>query len=214
MEKTIREFLSGSRTTERARFDFRVPDTVEDHLTACYRDVVERFGCTFSPTPDTRRVLKSAAQWFRTGKPGLLLTGTVGTGKSKLLMAIRTLIAYYTDNRDNMKIFSAPAICELPLSKDDDDATTFARLRTYLYLGIDDLGAEPVTVKSWGTELSPVIDVLYRRYDERMVTIITTNDSIEPTLKNKYGDRIYDRLCEQYDIIVFNFKSFRQLKNK
>jgi DNA replication protein DnaC len=108
-----------------------------------------------------------------------------------------------------MKIFSAPAICELPLSKNEDDLTTLARLKTYRYLGIDDLGTEPVTVKSWGTELSPVIDALYARYDKRMVTVITTNDSLEK-LKSKYGDRIHDRLCEQYDRIAFNFNSFRQ----
>jgi DNA replication protein DnaC len=207
--KTIQEFLSESRTTEKARFDFRIPDTVEDDLAACYRDVVERFGCTFSPTHDIQRVLKSAAQWFRTGKPGLLLTGTVGTGKSKLLMAIKTLIAYYTDSRTDMKIFSAPAICELPLSKNEDDLTTLARLKTYRYLGIDDLGTEPVTVKSWGTELSPVIDALYARYDKRMMTVITTNDDLK-NIKSRYGDRIHDRLCEQYDRITFNFNSFRQ----
>jgi DNA replication protein DnaC len=208
-QKTIQEFLSEIRTTERARFDFLIPDTVEADLTACYRLLIECFGCTFSPAPDTLRVLKSAARWLQNGKPGLLLTGTVGTGKSKLLMAIRALITYYTGGYSDMKIFSAPAICELPLSKNEDGLTTLARLKTYRYLGIDDLGTEPVTVKSWGTELSPVIDALYARYDKRMMTVITTNDDLK-NIKSKYGDRIYDRLCEQYDRITFNFKSFRQ----
>jgi DNA replication protein DnaC len=185
-----------------------VPDTVEADLTACYRDAVERFGREFTPTPDTLRVLKSAARWMRAGKSGLLLTGAVGTGKSKLLLAVQRLISYYSGDCNDLKIFSAPGICEL--SRAGDDVTTFSRLKTYWYLGIDDLGTEPATVKSWGTELSPIIDTLYARYDKQMLTVITTNDSLD-TLKDKYGERIHDRLCEQYDRITFNFKSFRQV---
>ena len=210
MEKTsIQDFLSASRTTARTRFSFTVPDTVEADLTACYRDAVERFGCSFAPTADTARVLRATARWMREGKPGLLLTGAVGTGKSKLLQAISTLITYYTSGRQCVKIFSAPAICELSRSGNDDDVEYYRRLKTYDQLGIDDLGTEPVTVKNWGTELSPIIDILYARYDSGKVTIITTNDGIEK-LKEKYGERIHDRLCEQYDRITFNFKSFRQ----
>jgi DNA replication protein DnaC len=186
-----------------------VPDAVEADLTACYRDVVERFGCSFALTADTTRVLRAAARWMREGKSGLLLTGSVGTGKSKLLQAIQMLTIYYTAGRQGIKIFSAPEICELARSGNDDDMEYYRRLKTYDQLGIDDLGAEPVTVKSWGTELSPVIDILYARYDSGKVTIITTNDGIEK-LKEKYGERIHDRLCEQYDRITFNFKSFRQ----
>lgn len=206
---SIQDFLSGLKITVKTRFNFAVPDTVEADLTACYRDVVERFGCRYAPTPDTARVLRSAARWMREGKPGLLLTGAVGTGKSKLLLAISAIIAYYTLGRQGIKIFSAPDICELSRSGDDDNAITFRRLKTFWYLGIDDLGTEPITVKSYGTELSPIIDILYARYDKRLVTVITTNDSLE-ALKDKYGERIHDRLCEQYDRITFNFKSFRQ----
>jgi DNA replication protein DnaC len=207
--KTIQDFLSGLKITEKARFDFHVPDAVEVDLAVCYRHVVELFGCTFSPTPDTMRVLKSAARWLREGKPGLLLTGAVGTGKSRLLYALDKLINFYTNGMQSVKIFSASKICELPLSGNEDDTQTLSRLKTFRYLGIDDLGTEPATVKSWGTELTPLTDILYERYNKCMVTIITSNDNIE-ILGKKYGERIYDRLCEQYDRITFDFKSFRQ----
>jgi DNA replication protein DnaC len=193
----------------RARFEFAIPDTVEADLTACYRSVVEEFGCTFTPTPDTLSVLKSTVSWMRAGKSGLLLAGGVGTGKTKLMMAMSLLIRYYTFNRQSLKVFSTTKICELATSQDDMELETAARLKTYRYAGVDDLGTEPVTVKNWGTELTPVIDVLYARYDAGLTTIITTNDSME-TIRSKYGERIYDRICEQYDRITFNFKSFRQ----
>jgi DNA replication protein DnaC len=201
--------LSELKTTERARFNFRIPDTVEVGLDACYRYMVKQSGRRFLPSPDTTRVLKSVAHWLREGKPGLLLTGKVGTGKSRLMYALSELIKFYTNGVQSVKTFSAPRICELPLSANEDEKETFSRLKTYRYLGIDDLGTEPSTVKSWGTELTPLTDILYERYDKCMVTIITSNDNIE-IIGKKYGERIYDRLCEQYDRITFDFKSFRQ----
>jgi DNA replication protein DnaC len=186
-----------------------VPATVETDLTACYRCVVEDYGSVFSQTPPVESVLKSTARWLQKGKSGLLLTGGVGTGKTKLMLAVGLLIRYYTGELQSLKVFAAPRICDLARSKIDTEAETAARLKTYRYVGIDDLGTEPITVKNWGTELSPVVDTLYARYDAKLATIITTNDSME-TLRSKYGDRIYDRICEQYDRITFNFKSFRR----
>jgi DNA replication protein DnaC len=209
MVQSIAEFLSANRTTGKARFEFAVPDTVEADLTACYRSVVEEFGCVFSLTPDAGRVLKSAANWLRAGKSGLLLTGGVGTGKSRLMLAINYLIRYYTGDLQRLKMFSAPKICDLARSKIDTEVETAAKLKTCRYVGIDDLGTEPIVIKNWGTELSPVIDILYARYDAGLATVITTNDGMD-TIRSKYGERIHDRICEMYERIVFNFKSFRR----
>jgi DNA replication protein DnaC len=208
VKQSIHELLSATGTTATARFEFAVPETVEADLAACYRRAVEDSLCVFEPDSNTRSVLKSAANWLRAGKSGLLLTGGVGTGKTKLMRAIDLLIRSYAA-RQSLRIFSAPEICRLALSNDARDVETVARLGTYLYAGIDDLGTEPVTVKSWGTELSPVIDALYARYDAGLATVITTNDDMK-TLRSKYGERIYDRICGQYDRIAFNFKSFRR----
>jgi DNA replication protein DnaC len=191
-----------------------IPDTVEADLAACYQSTVEGFGCNFKPTPDTARILKATANWLKKGKSGLLLTGSVGTGKTKLMQAISLLIGYYTfdetndESRQGLKIYSAPKICELASSNEERESVITARIKTLRYVGIDDLGTEPLTVKNWGTELSPVINTLYERYDKQLVTVITTNDGLE-TLRKKYGERIHDRICEQYDRITFNFKSFR-----
>jgi DNA replication protein DnaC len=207
--KTIQDFLLENRTTARARFEFSVPEAIETDLSACYRSVVEDSKSEFCPTQNALRILKSGANWMRSGKSGLLLTGGVGTGKTKLMMAFNLLFRYYTGDVQSLKIFSAQKICDMARSKIAAELDTVAKLKTYRYAGIDDLGAEPVTVKDFGTDLSPVIDILYARYDQGLTTLITTNDSPD-AIRTKYGERIYDRIIEQYDIIVFNFKSFRQ----
>ena len=204
--KPIQEFLLENKATEQPRFSFRVPETVEADLTDCYRHVVESYGRVFEPSTETMRVIRSVANWFKNGKTGLLLSGKCGTGKSIMLKSITLLIRHYYSDRMNVIVFSAPEVCELSRENKDDD---FGRLKKYRYLGLDDLGTESLIVKRWGTELSPVLDVLYSRYDNRKVTVITTNDSLE-VIKNKYGERLYDRLCEIYDRIPFDFKSFRQ----
>lgn len=209
--KPIAEFLSEIKITEHPRFSFAVPDTVAGDLAECYRHVVESCGTVFDPSEKTKQIIRSAANWLKNGKNSLILTGKCGTGKSVLLRSFSLLFSYCSGERINMKIITAGDICELTRKKDptDEEIELLRRLKTYSYLGIDDLGTETLTVKSWGTELSPILDILFSRYENRKTTIITTNDSLE-VLGKKYGERIYDRMCEQYDRISFDFKSFRQ----
>ena len=42
-------------------------------------------------------------------------------------------------------------------------------------LGIDDLGTEPSEVLDYGNVYTPVINLLTKRYEEQLLTVITTN---------------------------------------
>lgn len=140
------------------------------------------------------------------------LLGGCGTGKSRMLQAINLLIQQRTHGSarpQQLQVAGATRLCELCLSDSARDAELLRRQKTYQYLGIDDLGIEQTYVKRWGTDLSPILDTLYARYNHRLTTIITSNDSPD-MLRVKYGERMYDRFCEQYDRIVFAFPSFRQ----
>jgi DNA replication protein DnaC len=108
-------------------------------------------------------------------------------------------------------VCSAASIADLSVSKIDSDINDFAMLKTAKYVGIDDLGVEPVNVKNWGTDTSPVIDIIYHRYNEMKLTVLSTNLNMD-MIQKTYGQRIYDRFCEMYDIINFNFQSFRQTR--
>ena len=71
-------------------------------------------------------------------------------------------------------------------------------------LGFDDLGTEPSEVMNYGNVYTPVIDLLTKRYEEQLFTIITTN--LTP---QQNGDRIADRLNEMVKKIVFNNDTYR-----
>ena len=76
-------------------------------------------------------------------------------------------------------------------------------------LAIDDLGTEPVEVLDYGNVLYPIVDLLTRRYDRQLFTVITTNLTSEE-IRAKYGERIADRLNEMMTKIVFRDSSFRR----
>ena len=192
------------------RFSFQMPATVFDDLLQCYAHFVKASEREVRITADTEKVLHSAANWLKMGKRGLLLYGNCGTGKSKMMQAMSYLIAYYSNNQLNgIKVFSESEVVKFSKSKDEKESAIFDNLRRWRYVGIDDLGTEPVTVKNWGTDTSPVIDILYKRYDAMKVTVLSTNLNME-RIREIYGERIFDRICEMYDRISFNFQSFRQ----
>ena len=59
-------------------------------------------------------------------------------------------------------------------------------------LAIDDLGTEPVEVMDYGNIITPVINLLTKRYEAHLFTIVTTN--LDPKeIHKRYGDRIADR---------------------
>jgi len=163
--------------------------------------------------------IAKAARWL-TGdhRPGLLLYGTVGSGKSTLARAICELIGILHDSplrseRLAVARTSAPELVELKAAREvraaADSEELFARLRGAPMLLIDDLGVEAPAVRSWGNCLTPVIDLLYYRYDRRLFTIVTSNldqEAIEAT----YGVRIADRMAEMFDRIGHAGPSYRR----
>ena len=68
-------------------------------------------------------------------------------------------------------------------------------------LGIDDLGTEPSEVLDYGNVYTPVIDLLTKRYEEQLFTVITTNLTPQQ-IREHYGDRIADRLNEMVKKIL------------
>lgn len=195
--------------TASPRFTFNVPETVYEDLTHCYAHAVRVSETEMRLTAETERILQAAAGWMQKGKRGLLLCGNCGTGKTKLMQALSNLFAYYLCDRNKLHVYSAAEIVRMSVSKDEQEMVIYGGMKKWNYLGIDDLGTEPVSVKNWGTESSPLIDLIYQRYNNMRVTVLSTNNNME-MIRNVYGERIFDRICEQYDRIVFNFQSFRQ----
>lgn len=171
------------------------------------------------PDSATAARIAKAARWL-TGdhRPGLLLYGTVGSGKSTLARAICELIGMLHDSplraeRLAVARTSAPELVELKAPREArtaaDSEELFVRLRNAPMLLVDDLGVEAPAVRAWGNCLTPVIDLLYYRYDRQLFTIVTTNLD-DSALEAAYGVRIADRMAEMFDRIGHTGPSYRR----
>ena len=205
------------RTTPRQMV--RVPGTADQtyqYLFAAYQAEVQKNGCTFIHDENTKRTLIDTSRWLAThSKSSLLLRGNVGVGKTTLLYAIRNVISIRMG--ENLQVWDARRIAALGKGKDGQQVLDELAKRPLL--GVDDLGCEPLLVKDYGNDVTPLIELLTERYNARRFTIITTNLAIVKKdgrdvdeIEERYGERIADRIREQYNTISYNAdqKSYRR----
>lgn len=194
---------------------FRLPMSAEqayDCLLAAVMAEVEFRHRNFYETEDAKAQLRQMANWITSdsSKFGILLCGECGNGKSTLLKAFQQLLNFlaipYPDGQGNYGIQITDSKYVAYLGKTDYKA--FIQLSQKNMLGIDDLGTEPREVMDFGNVVTPVIDLLTKRYDEQLFTIITTNLTPKQ-IREHYGDRIADRLNEMVEKIVFKNDSYR-----
>lgn len=181
---------------------------------------------TINPdTTYTAKLIEQVSEWLSrdSQKPSLLLFGGVGNGKTTMAMAIyRVLSALLKTAKDNVEpqsnvarvgpFASIPAPFFVTASQivsacSNDNALGDALAGKGLLI-IDDLGCEPVVAKTFGTEMTPIIDIITKRYAAMKPTIITTN--LDPNgIIERYGIRVYDRILETFESIAFESKSYR-----
>lgn len=196
---------------------FRLPMSVEqayDCLLASVMAEVEFRHRTFCENDEVKSQLHQMARWLTSdsSKFGMLLCGGCGNGKSTLLKAFQQLVNVLAipipDSQGNYGIQITDAKHVAHLARTDYSA--FLRQSQKDMLGIDDLGIEPQEVMDFGNVVTPVIDLLTKRYDEQLFTIITTNLTPKQ-IREHYGDRIADRLNEMMEKIVFVNNSYRSI---
>lgn len=218
-------------TTERARF--KLPLTaqeVEAVMLQAYNNIVTQRGGTPADEASTRANIGSVARWLTDVKlrPSLLLRGGVGNGKTTTAKsivatfdALRMLAgqklrtdrwqmtaeqdAVYTTLSTLPALRIISAVDVVALARDED---SFKRMRNALVLVIDDLGTEPATAKVYGTEQTPIAEVINHRYEAMLTTIITTNLN-DDAIAKRYGERTIDRIREMYEKLTFTGASYR-----
>ena len=146
-------------------------------------------------------------------KFGIVLTGGCGNGKTTIIKALQNLINTlripnsYNGKEYAMRIIDAKSMVTTCKSNYED----WKRLMYQDLLAIDDLGTEPREVMDYGNIINPTVDILTRRYENQLFTIISTNLT-PPDFSQVYGERIADRMREMMEIIPFTNTSYRVLK--
>ena len=146
-------------------------------------------------------------------KFGILLAGGCGNGKTTIIKALQNLINalripnQYNDKEYAIRFIDAKSLVATCKSNYED----WKRLMYQDLLAIDDLGTEPREVMDYGNIINPTVDILTRRYENQLFTIISTNLT-PPQISQVYGERIADRMREMMEIIPFHNTSYRVLK--
>ena len=149
--------------------------------------------------------LKNIVNYFSDGdtiydkSKGLLIQGSYGVGKTSILKLIQkwlpmSLKFAYNPANDLVSLFNANGDAALNIYKEKKERM------------FDDIGAEDIG-KNYGNNVEVFEKILLKRYDlwryQGIKTHMTTNLNSELLLK-KYGERVYDRLKEMVNVVVWN----------
>lgn len=203
----------------RGRFSIEVPEEAATNLIkGAMKAVVEYRGGSFILDPDTENHIRQIARWLidPNGTPGLMLCGLYGNGKTTLAIALAWLIGYITkceygySKMANVKFYTAKDICRLCAASEKfkEQYDQYDDIFREPMIIIDELGEEPREVMVYGMIHTPLIDLIGERYAQQRMTIITTNLNVDE-LKEKYGERIYDRFTEMITSVIFENESYR-----
>lgn len=232
----IDQALRSLQVTVTGKVRFRIPrptEEVEVVMLEAYAKIVKSRGRDIAPNDTILQAnIQSVARWLTDSsrRPCLLLQGNVGNGKTTMMQCVAATFEAFRNGATSMlskdgwqltheqrkpyeRLQTLPVMQLVTssrivsaASKNNDD---YPRIQRQMFVGIDDLGVEPPTTKIYGTELTPVADIIYHRYDLQLPTIISTNLNDEE-IAGRYGVRIADRLKEVCDKLVYNSPSYRK----
>jgi DNA replication protein DnaC len=195
---------------------FRLPMTKDDAvkvICAAVKVDVETRHRKFEMNDSLSWQIDTLAQWLTSenSKFGLLLCGGCGNGKTTLVRAFQRILNQANIRDEYNRDYYGIAIVEAKdiVTLRHENYRDWENLCKKEMLAIDDLGVEPVETQAYGNVFYPIVDMLTKRYDRQLFTIITTN--LTPAeIREKYGERIADRLNEMMEKIIFKNDTYRK----
>jgi DNA replication protein DnaC len=147
---------------------------------------------------------------------GVLIIGGIGTGKTCIMKLFNEVLKnkniryfIFADARDISFDFMCKGYAatekyyKIELSREDSITTKYPNLI------IDDLGIENAFINYYGTQEDVISNILFLRHSKKTLTCATTNLSLD-MLKKRYGERLFDRFKEMFDIFYLTGKSKRK----
>ena len=165
---------------------------------------------SFKPnTPRRTRNLKMSREFINNyipGNRGLMFMGTCGTGKTHL--AVSLLRELIQKGYSGLFYNVITLLDDLRATYAFDNTATQWPILDKVYgidiLVLDDLGAE----KTSGWVNDRLYAIINHRYERKKTTLVTTNRDI-PELREQIGERIYSRLEEMCERILFEGEDYR-----
>jgi len=207
-EKLTRQHLIHQKGCDRAKFN---ADIIYDALIDEVCWILTYKGKLLEMSENYKYILGQIALWYANDErfsgdlhKGLMIRGSVGTGKTVMAEALKGVI--FLVERLQANIINAVDLQNM-YSRQDEDG--ILNLKNRKYTIIDDLGVETTEVKNWGNVREPFNDVFDARYRSNRLTVITTN--LRPSeIEEKYGTRIIDRFRECMNDLILDGKSLRK----
>lgn len=128
--------------------------------------------------------------FWREVRSGLIFQGTIGSGKTTLTYAMYGLYKQLASPVIYTTAYDLHTQFKHYLEKEDSRYEEILRAK---YLFLDELGSEPERCQSYGTDYTPVQNLISYRYDRKLPTVVTTNLADDKIL-DRYGPRRMDRI--------------------
>ena len=185
-------------------------EALEEMLTQIYRKAVESRGIEFQDITGTEvgAKIQKVVEWM-TGSPvrsGLIFQGTIGSGKTTLTYAMYGLYKQLASPVIYTTAYNLHTQFKHYLEKED---SRYEEILKAKYLFLDELGSEPERCQSYGTDYTPVQNLISYRYDRKLPTVVTTNLA-DDNILDRYGPRMMDRINEMFSILRFKGDSYRK----
>lgn len=228
--------MYGKETTTRGRYEYT--DEEENALKRLFFSRAKWASADFTVDDDNRKLVRELFLYsIRSDKcqlsfrKGILILGNIGTGKSTLLRAIRlfnialSCIPQARHLQARGWIMEPAALMAmhytstgsidryLPRVKDYNNYTHLNLGYRYPPICIDDIGTETIPTQYMGNKIN-FIEVLlrerYRYFQEHGSLTHGTSNEDKEGLINLYGEVVYDRVKEMFNMTSLTGKSRRK----